>query len=82
MQKTASRRLVAVGENGRRLGEDHQRAKLTNTQVDAIIEAYDTGVVSYASLARTYEVSKSTIRDIVKGRRRSQTPVGYKAVDK
>lgn len=82
MQKSANKRFVAVGENGRRLGEDHQRAKLTNDQVDAIVEAYATGIVSYATLASTYEVSKSTIRDIVKGRRRAQTPVGFKAVDK
>jgi len=66
-------KLVAVNEKGRRIGEDHPRAVLTNHEVDMIFELREIGW-GYKRLAAKFEVSKRTIRDILKGRRRAQSP--------
>lgn len=63
-------RVVAVNERGLRLGEDHQNARLTNCEVDAIRDLYDQGL-SYRTLAEKFDVSKSTIAMIVRCERRA-----------
>jgi len=50
-----------------RKGEEHYRAKLTQTQVDTIFWAHDDGV-STRELARRYGVSQSCIARILTGR--------------
>ena len=35
------RRFVRVNEHGRRIGEDHHRAKLSDADVDLILELRD-----------------------------------------
>lgn len=66
MQKTASSRPRI----GRRKGADHPRAKLTDGDVALIRQEYAAGGWSYSQLAAKFEVSKETIADIVKERRR------------
>lgn len=56
--------------SGRRRGADHPRAKLTDGEVALIRQEYATGRWSYSQLAEKFEVSKATIADIVKERRR------------
>lgn len=73
------RRVVAVNERGIRLGEDHQRAKLTNAEVDLIRELHEDGM-SYAMLAAKFGVSKSSIADICRYRRRAQIPTAWREV--
>lgn len=70
---------VAVNEIGRRIGHDHHRAKLTNGEVELIIELRESGM-SYLQIAKKFEVGKSTVRDIVKARRRAQYAVAFKLV--
>jgi len=83
--------LVAVNEAGRRIGESHPRAKLTDHEVDLIRDLIEdtvdpaTGKVvlkglSYGEIARKFEVSKGTVFDIVSCRRRAQTPSTFKRV--
>lgn len=74
-----STRTVAVNDSGRRIGEDQTGAKLTNCEVDLLMRLHDEGM-GYGRLARTFEVSKSLVRDIVKGRRRNQTAARFKLV--
>ena len=62
MQKTAKK--------GYRLGENNPAARLTDAEVDLLLEMRETGL-SYGKLAKMFEVGKSTVRDIVKGRYRS-----------
>lgn len=52
------------------VGENHPRASLSDHDVELIRELWDEGLWSYNSLAVKFEVSRYTIRDIVKGRRR------------
>lgn len=70
---------VAVNEIGRRIGHDHHRAKLTNGEVDLILDLRDEGW-SYLEIARKFEISKCTVRDIIKGRRRAQYAVSFKLI--
>lgn len=51
-------------------GEEHYRAVLTDAEVEHVRRMYAEGGWSYLDLARKFEVSKASIRDIVKYRRR------------
>lgn len=72
-------KLVGLNEKGSRVGETHHRAKLTDHDVDLIRDLRDEGL-TYQEIADKFEVSKSTIRDIVKCRRRWQRPDTWKRV--
>jgi hypothetical protein len=48
----------------------HPRAKLTDAEVEEIREMWSDGLWTYSTLARVWDVSRYTIRDIVTGRRR------------
>ena len=74
--RTRVLRLIRVNEGGRRIGEDHHRAKLSDADVAQVYALLDAGV-SYAKIAAKFDdipggISKSTIRDIATGRIRSQ----------
>lgn len=66
--------IYPVNERGLRIGEHHQRAKLSDEQVELIRDLYEMGEGGYKMLARMFGVSRSTIRDIVQFRRRASTP--------
>jgi hypothetical protein len=72
-------KIVAIGENGLRIGEDHPRAKLSNHDVDRLLELRDEGW-SYTRLSEAFEISRRGVRDICTGRRRCQTPVAFRVV--
>lgn len=68
-------REVTIGDNGYRIGQSHPKAVLSDVEVEALIE--DRGpdecpVMSYTQLAVKYGISKSSVRDIITGRRRGQ----------
>lgn len=63
--------LVAVNEIGRRVGDSHHNAKLTNHEVEMLIGMHGDGL-GYRRLSIMFEVSKSLVRNIIKGRARCQ----------
>lgn len=68
-------RKVVINEKGQRIGEGHHRAVLTDAECAQLIQ--DRGpesdpLMSYTKLAAKYGISKSGVRDILIGRRRSQ----------
>lgn len=73
-------RLVGLNEKGSRVGETHHRARLTDHDVDLIRDLREEYGLTYQEIADKFEVSKSTIRDIVKCRRRWQRPESWKRV--
>lgn len=75
------RKTIAVNEQGRRVGEDHQHAKLTNEQVDRIRDLHEDHGLSYLQLAKMYFVSKQTIASICQYQRRAQTPFGFRTLN-
>lgn len=75
-------RFVWVNDSGMRVGETHQRAKLTDADVQMILELRDAGL-SYRCIAAKFDdvpggVSKSTVRDICRGITRAQIPARTK----
>lgn len=75
----APKRNIAINELGRRIGETHHNARSTNGEVELLLTMHEDGW-GYRRLAAKFEVSKSLVRDIVKGRRRGQTPCGWKVI--
>lgn len=55
---------------GYRVGECHQKSKLTDAQVREIRQLYRAGGTSYARLANQFGCGESTVRDIVTNRTR------------
>jgi len=74
------KRVYAVNEHGRRIGEAHQHARLTDEQVDRIRDLHEEHGLSYLQLAKMYYVSKQTIASICQYQRRAQTPFGFKTL--
>ena len=82
-----SNKQVAINAKGRRVGETHQRAKLTDADVEMILALHDEGI-GYRQIAKKfdetitdpatgqelpgYRPGWSTVRDVVKGRTRGQ----------
>lgn len=73
------KRTVGVNELGLRIGEDHVNAKLTNHEVDLLLELRGQGW-SYQQLADKFDLSKSGARKICKGVNRCQQPSRFKVV--
>lgn len=67
-------KLVALNENGRRVGDSHPRAKLLDHEVGQVLDLLEAGL-SYSEVARKFDVSKSCIAHIATGRRRGQVVV-------
>lgn len=74
-----AKRIVAVNEKGNRIGEDHQRAKLTDREVELIRQLRRDGW-TLGEIARKFEVSKPTVQGICNGTRRSQTAMSWRTV--
>lgn len=55
---------------GHRIGEWHQKAKLTDAQVAAMRADYEAGRGGYQALSKRYGCGISTVRDIVQFRTR------------
>lgn len=75
---TTNDRWVGVSERGKRCGEWHGRAKLTQVQVDEIRELREEHCVSLDKLAMHFGISIRTVRDIVSYRIWATTPARFK----
>lgn len=70
-----SLRRVRVNERGQRIGEGHPKAVLSDADCERLVAdrgPEDAPLASYSTLARRYGISKSSVRDILVGRRRGQ----------
>lgn len=72
-------RTIAVNALGRRVGDSHHHAKLTNAEVDRLLELHDEGF-GYRKLSAMFEVSKTAVRNICKGRSRCQVPTRWRKI--
>ena len=64
MVQMTTKRMVGVNERGLRVGEDHQRAKLTDHEVEAMRHMHEVEKIGYRRLCKMFEVSKTTVRRI------------------
>lgn len=67
------KKLVALNAKGNRIGQNHPRAKLLDSEVDQVLELVESGF-SYSQVAEKMQMSKSGVAHIASGRRRCQTP--------
>lgn len=74
-----SRRIVAINELGIRIGEDHQRAKLTDAEVDLMRQLNEEGM-SYSVLAEKFEVGKTTVAEICRYEKRAQIATKWRVI--
>lgn len=74
-------RVVAVNDRGRRIGQDHPNAKLTDADVELIRDLHESEGLSYSALAEKFGVSKMAICYIVKCRRRDQAAADWRRVN-
>jgi DNA invertase Pin-like site-specific DNA recombinase len=72
--------LVGVNEKGKRIGEYHQRAKLSDHEIELIRSLYDDGI-SISEIARKFEIPKSYAHDICHYLVRCQFAVRFKEVE-
>lgn len=73
VEQRAKKRMVAVNAKNYRLGEDHHRAKLSNHEVELLLNLADEGY-SQTWLANKFEIGRRTVRDYLAGRKRCQSP--------
>lgn len=71
--------VVGVNERGRLVGQSHQNARLTNQEIDLLLEMHDKGY-GYRRLAKIFNVSKSAARKYCKGEMRCQLATRFKEV--
>lgn len=64
-------KLVRVNDKGYPVGQDHHRSKLTDHDVDLILELVAEGL-SYREIARKFDIAYSTVGWISRGQKRSQ----------
>lgn len=80
------KRLVAVNENGSRIGQDHHRATLSDHEIELMRrmhEEFPVGHpehVGYRRLATKFDCTKTAVRKICNYLIRAQTTAGFKRV--
>jgi len=77
-------KTVFVNAAGKRIGQDHPKAKLTDADIDLIFDLHEAGL-GYDRIAAKFDdipggISRATVRDVIKGRRRGQIPHATKRV--
>lgn len=74
------RLVLALSDEGRRVGESHPRARFSNLTIDTIRDQRDAGM-TYGQLARLYGTSRGHIWDICACRTRSVVATKFKTID-
>ena len=72
--------IVAVNEDGYRIGQSHHNARISDYAVQCIRDAREERGLSYGKLASMFKLSKSTIQKLCNYERRAQIPRAYKKV--
>lgn len=71
--------FIRLNELGRRIGESHPRAVLSDHDVELVLALVEEGL-TYAEIAEKFEVSAHCIGKIARGSRRGQAAVRIVAV--
>jgi len=73
-------KVVLVNSCGYVIGQDHHRARLTDGEVDQIIELRAIGC-TWRDIADKFGISKGQAHDYGTGRRRGQVATGQRRLD-
>ena len=74
--------IVAVNEQGKRIGSSHHNAKHSDELIDAIRDMHEDEGIGYRKLAEIFSLPRATIQKICTYERRAQTPDRYKTIRK
>lgn len=72
--------MVAVNENGYRIGPSHHNARLSDETVDKIRDMHEIEKIGYRKIAKILDISRHVIAKICRYERRAQTPDRWKKV--
>lgn len=72
------KKLIGVNDRGLRVGQDHQRAKLSDAAVELIRQLHEGGM-SYRVIAEKFDISKAQVCYICRYKRRATPAVRFKA---
>jgi ribosome-binding protein aMBF1 (putative translation factor) len=72
--------IIALNDQGKRIGETHHNARITDVVVDRIRDRHEDDGLGYKALAAEFNLSVNTIRKICTYERRAQTPERWKRV--
>jgi len=70
--------LVAVNEFGRRIGETHHNALISDDVVDQIRARHEDHRKGYHEISMEFDIALTTVRKICTYERRAQTPDRWK----
>jgi DNA invertase Pin-like site-specific DNA recombinase len=71
------KKMIGVNERGLRVGQDHQRAKLSDAAVELIRRLHEDGM-SYTVIAVKFEISRMQVWRICNYRVRAQAAVKFR----
>lgn len=76
----AKAKVIAVNENGYRIGSSHHNATIPDEIIDKIRDLHEDENIGYRRLAKMFNLSRSVIQKICKYDRRAQTPDRWKTI--
>lgn len=72
--------LVPVNELGKRIGEQHHNARISDEMVDKIRELHEDEGLGYRRISKLLGIKRQTVQKICNYERRAQTPTSWKKV--
>ena len=72
--------VIAVNEQGYRIGMSHHNARISDEIVDQIRDLHEEENIGYRRLAQMFGLTRSVIRKICTYERRAQTPDRWKTI--
>jgi len=75
------KKLIGVNEEGRRVGQYHPAAKLTDREVQLLLRLHDEENWGCRRLAKKFDLSVSQVKRILRGKHRCQWYEKFKVVE-
>lgn len=72
--------VIAVNEQGYRIGMSHHNARISDEIVDRIRDLHEEENIGYRRLAQMFGLTRSVIQKICTYERRAQTPGRWKTI--
>lgn len=72
--------LVPVNELGKRIGQHHHNARISDEMVDKIRELHEDEGLGYRRIAKLLGIKRQTVQKICNYERRAQTPTRWKKI--
>jgi DNA invertase Pin-like site-specific DNA recombinase len=81
MTTKGKKMIVAVNEQGYRIGSSHHNCRLSDEIVDQIRDMHEDLGIGYRKIAKHFNLKRSTVQKICNYERRAQTPDRWKKVE-